>query len=1150
MFIIGGGPYSNTIRSLLPASPARPNVLRPSENPAMPPSRSLPALFLLLCLPASALAGENLVADPSFEKPKPKDRWGHVFAHWSGWIYEGSCKFRVSNLAHTGKHSLLIVGGTGAKVRAWPSKLILAPGRYKVTAYLRGLDIGTGLHGMSTEFQFAGKYMPLRKKGSFGWSRLTYVGEVKEKRDYSHPSFGLLAPGYLWVDDVSVEKVGKDAALTPKPLIGAEEKPIRPPGKLGDHPVRCPECGYRNNGGWDRCHACGTALKTKKKAVGPPIKRITSFEDRNPFGGGTVVTKHATHGKKALRIDRGFVALDGKLDWTGYDYLKVDVHTEAKDPLELYVEVRDRLTTDYWTRVNYTTVVPPGSSTLIIPTALYVGEKSRPGRALQLDAVTRLVFSIGEKPQAPLFIDNVRLERDTQTSKMLFDGLWAFDVGPAGSPIMEGFTALDPGKIYSKGRGYGWKNARIWRGFDALQPDPLYRTFLCIERGGLAIDVPNGKYHVFVNMDSPSGYWGEFQRYRRRSLILEGVRHTDTMNLAAFKKRYFRFWDTDDLPSENTFDKYQLTYFKEHHHEVEVPDGQLNIDFEGNDFACSVSAIVVYPASKAKQGKRFLDFVRQRRRFHFDNAFKRVLPRPTGKAPSPSEAERKAGFIAFHRDWMKDVNVQDRPLPGERVKELTGSAFAGEYEPVTVSVLPLRDLGHVTLTVTDLRGPGKAVIAADRVDVGHVQHRISRVTMEGSVYTISPRLIMPRARAAVPAGLTRTFWLTVKVPEKALAGLYRGTVRLRSTRGGALSLPLRFRVRKGTLDPVDIPAGPFGHTIDLPWFEDEARDWNRTMALRSLKKLREYGFTTASGLPVVSYRGFKDGAPQLDFTQADAQMKRFKEAGFRLPVVSYCPFHGLNTYYRDDSALRAAGLSDYSKFIKAVFGAVQKHADKAKWLPVYWNIGDEPTGGDVVRSAENAEAYRKAFPKGPPYFTAASSFQGTNRKDPHFRLGRALHAVAWNLHDAPGVKMLRAAGSDWGFYNGGDRWTYGVYMYKAAKEHGMKFRVSWHWNVVAGDPYYALDCREDDYAWCNAGPEGQLLPSVHFERLREGLDDYRRMLTLARLARERADTPAGRAGKKLLAEILGGFKLGDRELKGGGFAAMRERLDEAIERLR
>ena len=106
----------------------------------------------------------------------------------------------------------------------------------------------------------------------------------------------------------------------------------------------------------------------------------------------------------------------------------------------------------------------------------------------------------------------------------------------------------------------------------------------------------------------------------------------------------------------------------------------------------------------------------------------------------------------------------------------------------------------------------------------------------------------------------------------------------------------------------------------------------------------------------------------------------------------------------------------------------------------------------------------------------------------------------WNGHDEAGVKLLHDAGSDWAFYNGGNRWTYGTYMYKAAKQFGMKFRLSWHWNAVAGDPYYALDCREDDYAWCNSSPDGELIPAVEFERLREGLDDYRRLLTLSRLA--------------------------------------------------
>src|SRR5207248_4929010 len=111
---------------------------------------------------------------------------------------------------------------------------------------------------------------------------------------------------------------------------------------------------------------------------------------------------------------------------------------------------------------------------------------------------------------------------------------------------------------YSKGRGYGLLNANIWRAFDVLQPDPLYEAFICIQSGGLAVDVPNGKYHVFVNIDNPSGYWGEYQAYTTRKILAKGKDVLyDTVDLKSFRKKYFRFWDTEDLPTETTFDKYQ-----------------------------------------------------------------------------------------------------------------------------------------------------------------------------------------------------------------------------------------------------------------------------------------------------------------------------------------------------------------------------------------------------------------------------------------------------------------------------------------------------------------------------------------------------------------------------------------------------------------
>ncbi len=72
--------------------------------------------------------------------------------------------------------------------------------------------------------------------------------------------------------------------------------------------------------------------------------------------------------------------------------------------------------------------------------------------------------------------------------------------------------------------------------------------------------------------------------------------------------------------------------------------------------------------------------------------------------------------------------------------------------------------------------------------------------------------------------------------------------------------------------------------------------------------------------------------------------------------------------------------------------------------------------------------------------------------------------------------------------------------------------MAWHWNITAGDPFYALDSREDDYAWALASPDGQLIPTVEFARIAAGLDDYRHLLTLARLAKTKAGFGGGPVG--------------------------------------
>ena len=44
--------------------------------------------------------------------------------------------------------------------------------------------------------------------------------------------------------------------------------------------------------------------------------------------------------------------------------------------------------------------------------------------------------------------------------------------------------------------------------------------------------------------------------------------------------------------------------------------------------------------------------------------------------------------------------------------------------------------------------------------------------MSGSVYTITPRYVMPQNTLHIEKGVTRRFWMTVSVPDKVAPGIY------------------------------------------------------------------------------------------------------------------------------------------------------------------------------------------------------------------------------------------------------------------------------------------------------------------------------------------------------------------------------------------
>ncbi len=1064
------------------------------------------ALLFLVSSTSPSEAADNLLADPSFEHTQAVDRFGKVFPEWDGWIYGPPASFQAGSIARTGATSCEMVAGRGGKIRIFSRKLDLVPGRYKLTAYLRGLDVVPVAYGSTVDFSvgLSEKFPNIKElSGTFGWRSFTYVfdwpeGETDKKgRMY----FGLITSGRLWVDDASLEKVGPDVELTAAPVIGPEEAPIVPPSKVEGDIVRCPDCGYRNLRSWDNCYACGSeiAASAAGQPDSPPVSVFADFEGGTiqPFSSGAPETEKPLEGAASIRLEKDYLMLAKPQDWSDYDSVAFDVFNPSDDPKKIYVEVTDQESQGYWTRVNFFNLAPPGKSTVRFPTRLYVGEKSRPGRALLRDKITK--FAVGLQDAGPLVFDNFRLER-LDVSAHQFPELSAFDFGPPDGPVMDGFQP-ESGGAYSEGRGYGWlEGSKLWRDQNVLQPDALIQDFVTPEKATFRVSLPDGRYHVVLNLDMPGGYWGEPQRFKSRSVKANGtVVVDDSMDYESFVKDYLADADTEDLPGLDTFERHVQRMQSPRAFDVDVKGGTLDIEFSGANWANCLTHLVLFPESKKAQGADFLAWVDAQRRQQFENYFKQVLPKRTGDtAPS-------SGYRLFHRPPMMAVNAFDGPGAGDSdpAKGLDISVAGGAEEPATFSIQPGQDLGAIGLELSAFQSASGAALPPEAISPGWLDYRISRLTMEGSVYSVGPRYWHPVPAPSSP-GVTRTFWLRVFIPDGTPAGDYAGKVTVKPEKGEARTIPLTVRVL-----PFDLPAitglavGPWGSGIEMPWIEGDpaAGEWMLDNFSKTLAILAKYGFTSFSGRPHV--RAILDGGKiTLDTATADREMEIIRKAGFDRMISTY----GIRTVgynlYTGPTAKDAerAGAASPQDLANTLFKMIDDHAQAKGWVPVAYNLCDEPIGEQIPVAVNTAKIHREAG-KGlkQTTFMGATSMRGNDPEDTHYELVRTLPMPALTLFDAASLGVIREAGNRFAYYNGGSRWTFGFYMKMLRDRQDLALRLNWHFNVAAANPYYALDAREDDYCWFNTNPRGEMVPSLSFlQEMLPGLNDYRMLLELDR----------------------------------------------------
>lgn len=135
------------------------------------------------------------------------------------------------------------------------------------------------------------------------------------------------------------------------------------------------------------------------------------------------------------------------------------------------------------------------------------------------------------------------------------------------------------------------------------------------------------------------------------------------------------------------------------------------------------------------------------------------------------------------------------PFPGRVEEPIVLEAARGEYEPAQMFVFaPGEPLEHLRVRVSDLKGPGGAVIPASEVSWRVVEYAVtSKPYYEVRHIGEWPDPLREREEFAVSANGHTIIWLTVRVPRDATPGDYEGEVAV-SGPAGQRSLPMRLHV--------------------------------------------------------------------------------------------------------------------------------------------------------------------------------------------------------------------------------------------------------------------------------------------------------------------------------------------------------------------
>lgn len=787
-------------------------------------------------------------------------------------------------------------------------------------------------------------------------------------------------------------------------------------------------------------------------------------------------------------------------DWTGFDTLVLEVFNPNDDVVKFGILMKDKPGGHgYHNRYDGEFAFRPGKNKFVFNVT---GLKTNDGKR-QIDisqVIEFVIFLVKPKEPTVLYVDNIRLERAIGAD---IEGMQRFDFGPSNSEVWPGFIQVTDKTKYRDDLGYGWHETWGLKAEDRRYPDALFRDWVR-GKGPFKVDVENGDYVVYMMLEDP-GFWEYYQNYPERKIIAEGkvVGHEKMPSEKFLEEYYFAHMDHEDVPGADVFEDYVQKRFVWRRFEINVSDRQMSLKFDpGHGYANTLSALITAPLSKDKLVQEYMKRLDGQRREFFEGLYIEKVPQFKPIAVEVKNFFKDNGFVLFHHSPQEPMFPNSVPRQDQLLETISLMAYPGDIEPFVLGVYPFNDLGEVEPIVTDLIGSGGLIISKEDIRIRTVQYQLKLVGAK--VYTVKGEMLRNNKRVNISQGTTRFFWLDVRVPEDTPAGVYRGVVTVTRDKGGrSQAANIVLNVLPFVPDEMDIPVGMFyGIPFQYNWYPElKSQRWTATE--RQLKDMRDHGMNTLALMLAPGVKNiYENGDVELDFKFFDEFLHAYKYFGFNQPVAGY----GLRKVFHAIRDKTEGNKDLFEKAMVSAFKQINAHTKGLAGVEMVAGLADEisNTAGEgidsfidaakiLTQAGINTSGYfnskkdRKVF----PYIKTAILNNGMDISDSLFRYADKTDTDIW-------------------FYNiGQDRFSFGFYLWRTKA----KGRLQWHYQLPAVDPYFDLDGRESDYCASYPSPAGPI-NTVGFELAREGIDDYRYMITLENLIEKRRAKSEERNGEE------------------------------------